>query len=145
MCGGLVVEVLQQRRFEAGFLIGLVPGQQDLFLVGARADDDLQPGNVRRLLDLTDLAGALDVKAEHILAVGGEVKTLFARLGHGDVADHRVVFARADAQGPVFPAGLHYVELQAKAVGYQLGGVGLAADGGLVVTGQQRQRWPGYA
>src|SRR3954451_24728960 len=46
---GVVLVVLHVNRLEARGLVLLVPLEQDLLLVGARADRDLQPRHVRRL------------------------------------------------------------------------------------------------
>src|SRR3954451_8109883 len=136
---GVVLVVLHVNRLEARGLVLLVPLEQDLLLVGARADRDLQPRHVRRLRDL-DLRVRRGEETEGVDPVGGEVEQLLTLLGHGDVGDGHVDLAGLGRQRPVLPRRGDQFELQAECVGDQLGEVGVAADHGRVVVGVEAER-----
>ncbi len=78
--GGAVVVILYLDRLQPGGDVLPIPLQDDLLLVRAGASDDLEASNILRLLDRGDLAVGLDVEAENIPAIGGEIEFLLALL-----------------------------------------------------------------
>ncbi len=127
---GLVVEELQVDRLQARRHVLPAPLDEDALLVGAAADADRQPGRVLRLSDMVDPAVGAHEEAVQALPVGREVELLLALLGDADIRDHRVIAPRGETERPVGPGHRDEGELQPKAVGDELGEVGIRADDG---------------
>src|SRR6478735_4847960 len=99
---GLVLVVGDLRRLEARRLVLLVPGEQDLLLVRARAHGDLESGDVRRTIH-DDVTAGLGLEGERVDTVRSEVVLLLALLGDGDVRERGVVLPAVDRQEEVLP------------------------------------------
>ena len=131
--------VLQDRGSLALGLQFLVPGDQDLLLVGAGAHGDFQAGDIVRALDV--VGGALLGLEAHVGGpVAGEVEELHAGCVDADVGEHGLEIAGLGLQRPVLPGRHLDVQFQAQFVRDQLGDVQLDADRGLVVGGVEGQR-----
>ncbi len=101
--GGVILGVDRGKRLQPLLDVLRVPRQQDRLLVSTGADDNLQPGDVLRLVNFVQRTGAFDVEAQRIFTVGGEIELLFALFGDGNIADRGIIFAGGDPQRPVFP------------------------------------------